>query len=77
MEKESGRDVIMKLGNMLASKKVLTIKGVALLTGLCRSQVYRLTRTNQIPYYNPSGNLCYFDKEEIEAWMKAKKVKAK
>lgn len=27
-----------------------------------------------IPYYKPNGKLCFFDKAELEAWMKNVRV---
>lgn len=56
--------------SLLAAKKVLNFSDVALLTGISRSHLYRLTCTHQIPYYKPTGKLVYFDRAEIEAWMK-------
>jgi len=59
---------------LLASKKVLTFDDVAILTGLSRSYLYKLTSTNQIPHYKPSGKQLYFDREEIESWLKQNRV---
>lgn len=59
---------------MLAAKSVLDIDDVALLTGLSKSHLYKLTCTHQIPYYKPKGKLVYFDRDEIEAWMKQNRV---
>lgn len=59
---------------LLASKKVLTFEDAALLTGLSRSYLYKLTSTNQIPHYKPSGKQLYFDREEIESWLKQNRV---
>lgn len=59
--------------SLLAAKNVLTLEDVALLTGLSKSHLYRLTCTHQIPYYKRSKML-YFDKAEIEAWMKQNRV---
>lgn len=56
--------------SLLAAKKVLNLQDVALLTGLSQSHLYKLTCRKQIPYYRPNGKLVYFDRAEIEAWMK-------
>lgn len=56
--------------SLLAAKNVLTLEDVALLTGLSKSHLYRLTCTHQIPYYKPNGKQIYFDRTELEAWMK-------
>ncbi len=56
--------------SLLSAKNVLTLDDTALLTGLSKSYLYKLTCTHQIPYYKPNGKLMYFDREEIEAWQK-------
>lgn len=53
-----------------SSKTTLLIGDVAAMTGLSRSHIYKLTCTNQIPYYKPNGKHLYFDRSEIEAWLK-------
>lgn len=60
--------------SLLAAKNVLTLEDVALLTGLSKSYLYKLTCTKQIPYYRPNGKQIYFDRAEIEAWMKQNRV---
>lgn len=59
---------------LLASKNVLTFDDVALLTGLSKSHLYKLTCTNQIPHYKPAGKQLYFDRKEIEEWLKRNRV---
>lgn len=60
--------------SLLAAKNVLTLEDVALLTGLSKSHLYRLTCTHKIPYYRPNGKQIYFDRSEVEAWMKQNRV---
>lgn len=60
--------------SLLAAKNVLTLEDVTLLTGLSKSYLYKLTCTKQIPYYRPNGKQIYFDRSEIEAWMKQNRV---
>lgn len=59
---------------LLSSKNVLTFDDVVLLTGLSKSYLYKLTSSNQIPHYKPSGKQLYFDREEIERWLKQNRV---
>lgn len=58
----------------LAAKNVLTIDDVADLTGLSKNHLYNLTSRNEIPYYRPRGKFIYFDRAEVEAWMKQNRV---
>ena len=60
--------------SLLEAKNVLALEDVALLTGLSKSHLYRLTCTHQIPYYKPNGKQIYFDRAEIESWMKQNRV---
>lgn len=54
---------------LLTAKDVLNIHDVALLTGLSRSHLYKLTCAHAIPYYKPHGKHLYFSRKEIEEWM--------
>ena len=58
----------------LSAKTVLTIEDVADLTGLSKSHIYNLTCHKEIPYYRPRGKQIYFDRAEVEAWMKQNRV---
>lgn len=60
--------------SLLAAKQVLSIDDVATLTGLSRSHLYKLTSVNEIPHYKPNSRLLYFDKTEVENWMKRNRV---
>lgn len=54
---------------LLAAKSVLNLDDVHILTGYSKSQLYRMTCRNEIPFYK-RAKLLFFDKAEIEAWMK-------
>ena len=64
----------VETNSLLAAKKVLNIDDVAALTGLSKSHIYKLTCRKEIPYYKPNGKLVYFDRAEVEAWMKQNRV---
>lgn len=59
----------------MAAKNVLTLEDAALLTGLSKSWLYKATCKNEIPHYKPNGKMLYFDRKEIEDWMKQGRVK--
>ena len=72
-------EILMKLEaierySLLAAKNVLCFDDVVLLTGLSKSHLYKLTCTNQIPHYKPNGKHVYFDRAEVEDWMKQNRV---
>lgn len=59
---------------LLAAKNVFNLDDVAAITGLSRSHIYKLTCSHQIPHYKPNGKQIYFDRAEIERWMKKNRV---
>ncbi len=56
-------------GLLVANKSVLNMREATLLAGLSLSHLYKLTSTNGIPCYKPTGKAIYFNREELEAWM--------
>ena len=64
----------VEANSLLAAKNVLTLDDVAALTGLSKSNLYKMTCRKEIPYYKPNGKLVYFDRAEVEAWMKQNRV---
>lgn len=60
--------------SLLGAKNVLCINDVALLTGLSKSWIYQATCSKQIPHYKPNGKQIYFDRAELEAWLKQNRV---
>ena len=60
--------------SLLAAKKVLTITEAALLLGLSKGYIYKLTCTKKIPHYKPGAKLLYFDRDELEAWAKRNRI---
>lgn len=60
--------------SLLAAKNVLDMDDVVLLTGLSKGYIYKLTCKKEIPYYKPNGKLIYFDRQEVEGWMKQNRV---
>ncbi len=65
---------VIKMYTLLAAKNVLSFDDVVALTGMSKSYLYKLTCTHQIPHYKPSGKCVYFDRKELEAWMKQNRV---
>ena len=59
---------------LLAAKNVLTVDDVVILTSLSASTIYKMTCTQQIPFYKPNGKSIFFDKKEIEDWLRRNRV---
>jgi excisionase family DNA binding protein len=50
-------------------KGTLNFKEAREYLDLSNSQLYKLTRNRDIPYYKPTGKLIYFNKQELDEWM--------
>ena len=79
MEEEIKEIVLKQLADirkfsLLAAKNILDVDDVVALTGLSKGFVYKLTCRKEIPHYKPNGKLLYFDRQEIESWMKQNRV---
>ncbi len=59
---------------LLGAKSVFTIDDVALYTGLSKSHLYKLTSAKRIPHFKNNSKSMFFDKTEIEEWMKQNRV---
>ena len=75
-------EILLRLENiermtMLAAKNVLTFDEAVFMTGLAKSQLYKLTSRHEIPHYKPNGKMLYFDRKELEEWMKRNRVQTK
>lgn len=72
-------EILLKLKRIeqltiLGAKNVLNLEEVAILTGLTKAYLYKLSSSKQIPHYKPTGKVIYFDKKEIESWLKRNRV---
>ena len=59
---------------ILSNKPILNIEEASAFTGLATSYLYKLTSTQEIPHYKPRGKMLYFDRGELEAWLKQNRV---
>lgn len=59
---------------VLAAKRMLSVKDVALLTGFAESYIRKLVEESRIPHYRPMGKMIFFDREEIESFLRTNRV---
>lgn len=57
-------------------KKIMNLDAFCAYTGFSHSFVYKLTSTNQIPFYRPSGKLIMFEKSEVDEWLTKNRIKS-
>lgn len=50
-------------------KKILNLEEASLFLGISKSDLYKRTSGNGIPFHKPSGKLIYFLREDLENWM--------
>lgn len=50
-------------------KGTLNFKEAREYLDLSNSQLYKLARNGDIPYYKPTGKLIYFNKQELDEWV--------
>lgn len=71
MEPEQLKERLDKIEAMLfANKGMLTSQEAADYMGISLSMLYKMTSTLEIPHYKPRGKMVYFDKHELEDWMR-------
>lgn len=68
-------DKFAKLEALLAlqSKKLLNLEELSTYIGFAKGSIYNLVSRNEIPYYK-RGSKIYFDREEIDTWIRSFKV---
>ena len=58
----------------LSQKEFLTTAEAAKYLGVSVHHLHRLTSEKQISYYKPGGRLCYFDRAELDAWVRKNRI---
>jgi len=59
---------------LISNKEVLSLEDLSIYTGLSKSTIYELTSQSKIPHYKPNGKKIFFDREEINSWLKQNKI---
>jgi excisionase family DNA binding protein len=57
-----------------SNKDTLNFTEAARFIGCSKSYLYKLTSGKSIPHYKPNGKFIYFDRDELQAWLKQGKV---
>lgn len=60
--------------NIYTTKNMFTFMEACAYLGVSESLLYKLTSTKEIPHYKPRGKMVYFDKAELNAWLKQNNV---
>ncbi len=62
---------------LFLTKNVLSFDEASPFLNLSKSYLYKLTAGNLIPHYKPQGKMLYFEKSELEAWLRQNPIKTK
>jgi len=60
---------------MFIVKNILSFDEASKFLNLSKSYLYKLTSSGQIPHYKPQGKMLYFEKSELEYWLRQNPVK--
>ena len=70
------KEQLDRIENLLGTQKeILTFDEVCAYTGMSRSHLYKLTSAGKIPHSKPTGKLIFFDRSELEIWLKKNRIK--
>lgn len=58
----------------LQQKKIFTLDEASAYTHISKSRLYKLTSEKMIPHYKPTGRFLYFEKDELDQWIKNHRV---
>lgn len=56
------------------TKETLTFREAAVYTGFSPSYLYKLTGGGRIPHYKPCGKRIFFDRKELDGWLKSSRI---
>ena len=59
---------------LLTQKELLTTEEAARYMGVSIGYIHRLTCEKRISYYKPGGRLCFFDRMELDAWVRQNRI---
>ena len=55
---------------------LLTTTEAAHYLGVKPSYLYKMMMRRAIPYYKPGGKLCFFSREDLDAWLTSIRIKS-
>ncbi len=76
---DSASDVVRRLEKVeawyFAKKEYLTFEEACEYLGVSKSKLYKLTSTFSIPCHKPVGRMLYFNREELNEWLRSNPIK--
>lgn len=56
------------------AKEVLSVEEAAHFMSIARSSLYKMTSDRSIPFYRPNGKMIYFEKADIQEWIRKNRI---
>lgn len=63
--------------SLYQAKNILSFEEACAFLNFSKSYLYKLTSGCAIPHYKPSGKMVYFEREELERWLRRNPVKTR
>ena len=63
------------LSATIRSKEILTFEEACNFLNISHSWLYKMTSSKSIPFYKPAGRYLYFERAELEKWIRSAPVK--
>ena len=60
---------------LFLTKNVLSFDEASKCLNLSKSYLYKLTSGNLIPHYKPQGKMLFFERADLEAWLRQNPIK--
>ncbi len=54
----------------MQERTLLTTEEAASYMGIKKSYLHKLMMKKDIPFFKPNGKLCYFDRQDLDKWMR-------
>ena len=77
MEKSLESRVAELERQIINAKEILSFEEASRFLNLSKSYLYKLTSNNMIPHYKPQGKMIYFERRELEAWLRRHPIKSR
>ena len=60
---------------LFLTKNVFSFDEASKFLNLSKSYLYKLTSGNLIPHYKPQGKMLFFERADLEAWLRQNPIK--
>lgn len=66
---------VEQIGKEYEKQKAMNMDDTCTYLGISKSALYKLTSAKEIPHYKPMGKCIYFDRSEIDEWLRQNPIR--